>query len=200
MAVRADDIALVRLGTDAFPAGVRDHPRDGCNFGAWIAVVEFHGARRKSTAAVDARNVAKLIEQIGVVPPPVALSIDPRPLRLRGTPPSQALTMLLSSPNAVAVRAHDITLRSLNKQICPVLQQRFGERESLLRRVSVVKGHLHWMESSPAVGARAVSQLAKKRSRGSLSSGDPFDLAFSVCCVPAHVGVSLAGSRAHDLC
>lgn len=125
-------------------------------------MIELHGTWCETTAAVRARNVTQLVEQIGVIAPSRPLLVDPGIQGLGGSTPREPLTMLAASPDAMAVRADNVALRGLNEELGAALQLRLREREALLAGISVVEVHLHRMEPTTAVDARVVTQRAQE--------------------------------------
>jgi hypothetical protein len=119
-------------------------------------VIELHGARRKPTTAVSARDVAQLIEQVGVVAPSRALFGQAWASGPRWITTGKPITMLAPSSEAVAVRANNVALRDFAKQDIPALQRRLRQCEALQRRVAMVERHLYGMKAPAAVGTWAV--------------------------------------------
>jgi hypothetical protein len=76
--VRADDIAFVDLGEDAFKAGPSDHARDALDLGRRVTMVEIHYTRRESATAVGTGHVSELTEHVGVPAPARPPPLDPR--------------------------------------------------------------------------------------------------------------------------
>lgn len=122
MTVRADDIALRGLSQDAFEAGIRDHPRYPVDLLAWVAVVEVHGALGIGSATVGARHRPKLVEDVSVVSPALALLGDARSSGGR-RPRGETLPMLAPRTKAMAVGADDVALGDLSQQLRATLEQ-----------------------------------------------------------------------------
>jgi hypothetical protein len=123
MAVRANDIALRDLLEQLGDADASGQLRNQACLRRWIAVIELHACERKCSAAVCAWLLLELIQQCSVTPTAsVKLLAGATNLRrrlvglaLKAIPQSAKLSLPIR-PDAVAVRADDVTLRDLREQ------------------------------------------------------------------------------------
>jgi hypothetical protein len=148
-------------------------------------VVEFHGARSESAGTVSAWNIAELIEKI-LVPPP-----DPAPLRALGRRAlelisnREASNVLPPRPNTVTVRADNVALLDFSLQNRTALEHRASgtQIEQLCAWIPVIEIHLVWLESTSAVSARDLPDVAKGFERRKLATTYAVDFLFPICRV-----------------
>jgi len=113
-------------------------------------VIEIHGALCEATTAIRTGNGAQLVEDVSVVSPPIAVTIDAGRGGWRAT--RQPLTVLPTSPKAMTVRADDIAFGCFGKDLLPILERgpARAQRELLLAPIPMVKIHLEGLETTSA--------------------------------------------------
>jgi hypothetical protein len=196
VAVRADDIALRNLRQHPLEAAI-DHPRYQAPLLRRIPVVKVHRALGEAAAAIRAWHRPELVEDIGVISPSIAVLVDAR--RRGRRPAREPLPMLATTPEPMAIRAHDVALRRLVDQLRAALEHRLSrtQGELLLCWISMVEVHLMWLKAAAAICARHVPQVTQKRRRRILATTHSTDFLLAIRGVVANIELPLIARFGH---
>jgi len=128
-----------------------------------------------------------------------AVSVVHRPPRFGQDPSRESLSMRRHGPTEMAVRADDVALGSLRKELHSALERgaSTGQVERFRARIPMIEVHLHWQELAAAVSARNVAKLTQECRCRCLAARDASDFAFAVRGVVANVVGPLHRSGTH---
>ncbi|MGH2463208.1 MAG: hypothetical protein ACRDFZ_06240, partial [Candidatus Limnocylindria bacterium] len=111
-------------------------------------MVEVHRAWRKPSAAIGARHIAQLIEELSLGPPALTFPFEvagrATPTRATSQPPGMGET----GSQSVAIRANDLALADLCQETCTrhKHRSRLGNAKELLLGAAVIEVHLLRLE------------------------------------------------------
>jgi len=197
VAVRADDIALPRLGKDAGDAGAAHEGRHPGGLRRGIAMVKIHRTLGEATAAVRARNGPELVQDVGVIAPPNSVILGPG--LLGKSPGGEPCSMSAPTAQSMAVRANHVAFRGFLKQLLSALQGSAARTEiELLRaRIAMVEVHLVPGQPRAAVSTRHFAKSSEERGRLVLASADPLDFRAAIRRVIPDVRRTLIAGFGH---
>jgi hypothetical protein len=203
VAVRADDIAPVDLGENSVEIADAELPNHAGGLETLrrgVAMVELHRPWRKSSTAVETRDIPQGVEELAVAPPFPAQLIDPGRTRRGWSSSCETRLVLAPRSGSMTVRTYEIALRNLLEHPLLVHQAHATscKHEPLRRWITVIEVHLVRQVLDSAVGARPPLQASQELRASALSQLHPEPLPLAVCGVIPDIRWTLVTNRCHS--
>jgi hypothetical protein len=199
VAVRADDIALGRLGQDARLSRAPDQPSHADRLRRRISMVEVHRAGWEASTAIGTGDIPQGVQESRVEAPSRPPAVDVSRSSSGGALPSQPLAVPDPGSDPMAVRADHIAFRGLIQEPDARHQHRpaLGQPEGLGRGIPMIEIHLMRGESPATVRARDSTKVPQEFERSGLARADTGKLALAVPRVIRHIRFTLGPGRRH---